>query len=61
MNDLEHEAPVDADVQVAYLWESNDTTSWAAIPSGYTSKDLLLPAPIQAEAGTTYQVISLYS
>ena len=45
-------------VQVVYKWESLD--GWAAIPRNYSSKDLVLPAPIQAEPGAVYQVGSSY-
>lgn len=41
--------------QVVYTWESLD--GWGGIPSGgYSLKNLVLPAPVPAEAGQTYKL-----
>lgn len=44
-----------AALQVTYTWESLD--GWSGIPaSGYTLKNLVLPPPVPAEAGQTYNL-----
>jgi hypothetical protein len=42
-------------LQVKYTWESLD--SWSGIlAGGYTLKNLVLPPPVPAEAGQTYNL-----
>jgi hypothetical protein len=44
-----------AALQVTYKWESLD--GWSGIPAGnYTLKNLVLPPPVPAEAGQTYNL-----
>ena len=40
--------------QVEYAWESLD--GWSAVPAGYHLKSLVIPAPVQAEAGRVYRL-----